>query len=201
MTIYYEADDFNEMTALLRWRGTIMPSVLLRPVIWIMMFFHISMLYLHIQRPDNPMPVLPWKLTATPTSLLVFFLVFYSGNCYARYYAFYSKCTGMGGCVMSWVGLLRVYFPKASVKQLWNLARYPMASVYVLYFSLAGGASDGGKLVTDQEWAVLLQTSLLSSEEVAKLTGREGGPRDRPGEHLTLNLWFWCQTKGAWALE
>ena len=115
-----------------------------------------------------------WKLTATPTSLLVFFLVFYSGNCYARYYAFYSKCTGMGGCVMSWVGLLRVYFPKASVKQLWNLARYPMASVYVLYFSLAGGASDGGKLVTDQEWAVLLQTSLLSSEEVAKLKGYRG---------------------------
>ena len=58
------------------------------------------------------MPLLPWKLTAIPTSLLTFFLVFYSGNCYTRYYAFYSKCTGMSGAVMCWVGLLRVHFPK-----------------------------------------------------------------------------------------
>ena len=47
-------------------------------------------------------------------SLLTFFLVFYSGNCYTRYYAFYSKCTGMSGAVMCWVGLLRVHFPKAT---------------------------------------------------------------------------------------
>jgi len=174
MTIYYEPGDFNEMTVLMRWRGTIMPAVLFRPVIWILMFFHIALLYLHIQRPDVTMPVLPWKLTATPTSLLVFFLVFYSGNCYTRYYAFYSKCTGMGGCVMAWVGLLRVYLPKAGVKTLWNLSRHAVASVYVLYFQLAGGASDGGKLVTDQEWSVLLQTKLLSQEEVAKLKGYRG---------------------------
>eukprot|EP00326_Haptolina_ericina_P016419 CAMPEP_0181193606 /NCGR_PEP_ID=MMETSP1096-20121128/13907_1 /TAXON_ID=156174 ORGANISM="Chrysochromulina ericina, Strain CCMP281" /NCGR_SAMPLE_ID=MMETSP1096 /ASSEMBLY_ACC=CAM_ASM_000453 /LENGTH=333 /DNA_ID=CAMNT_0023283081 /DNA_START=57 /DNA_END=1058 /DNA_ORIENTATION=- len=174
MTIYYEPSDFNELTVLLRWRGTIMPSVLFRPVIWFLMAFHVSMLYLHIQMPDVIMPELPWKLTGTPTSLLVFFLVFYSGNCYTRYYAFYSKCTGMGGCVMAWVGLLRVHFPKASVKQLWNLSRHVVASVYVLYFQLAGGSSDGGKLVTDTEWAVLLKTQLLSESEVAKLKSYRG---------------------------
>merc|ERR1719269_291960 len=98
MTIFYEPGDFNELTVLMRWRGTILPSVLVRPVIWLLMIFHTTMLYLHMMRDDIEMPTLPWKLTALPTSLLVFFLVFYSGNCFTRYYTFYSKCTGMGGC-------------------------------------------------------------------------------------------------------
>jgi len=173
MTIYYEPGDFNEMTCIFRWNGTILPAVLMRPVIWLLMIFHCAMLYLH-KGDSVEMPVLPWKLTALPTSLLVFFLVFYSGNCFTRYYTFYGKCTGMGGCVMSWVGLLRVYFPKATPTQMWNLSRYVVASVYVLYFQLAGGASDGGKLVTDQEWYVLVQTSLLSQDEVAKLKAYRG---------------------------
>ena len=41
-----------------------------------------------LYRTDIEMPTLPWKLTAVPTSLLTFFLVFYSGNCYTRYYSF-----------------------------------------------------------------------------------------------------------------
>lgn len=174
MTVAYDPEDLNEITALLRWRGTILPSVLLKPGIWIFMLFHVAVLYMHTHRPDITMPILPWKLTATPTSLLVFFLVFYSGNCYTRYYELYGKCTGMAGCVMSWVGLLRVQFPTASAKQLWNLSRYVLSSVYLLYFQLAGTASDGGKIVTDKEWAVLMHTSLLSLDEVAKLKGYRG---------------------------
>ena len=174
MTIYYEPGDFNELTVLARWRGTILPAVLMKPVIWLLMLFHCGMLYLHIVKAEVEMITLPWKLTALPTSLLVFFLVFYSGNCFARYYTFYGKCTGMNGCVMTWTGLLRVYFPKATPQQLWYLCRLMVASVYVLYFQLAGGASDGGKLVTDQEWMVLVSTSLLSQEEVAKLKAYRG---------------------------
>ena len=120
------------------------------------------------------MPPLPWKLTGVPTSLLTFFLVFYSGNCYTRYYAFYTKCTGMSGAVMCWVGLLRVHFPKATPEKLWNLSRHIVASVYILYFQLAGGASDGGKQVTESEWQVLLQTGLISSEEKKKLAEYRG---------------------------
>lgn len=145
-----------------------MPVVLGRPVIWLLMLSHCAFLYMHFQ-PDIIMPHLPWKLTAVPTSLLTFFLVFYSGNCYARYYTFYSKCTGMAGAVMCWVGLLRVSFPKANPEKLWNLCRHAIASVYVLYFQLAGGASDGGKQVTESEWSVLLQTGLIHSEEQRKL--------------------------------
>jgi len=174
MTISYDAGDFNELTVLLRWRGTIMPAVLCRPVMWLLLGAHITFLYLHLYRHDIIMPPLPWKLTGVPTSLLTFFLVFYSGNCYTRYYAFYSKCTGMSGAVMCWVGLLRVHFPKATPDKLWNLCRHIVASVYILYFQLAGGASDGGKQVTESEWLVLLQTGLISQEEKKKLTEYRG---------------------------
>ena len=52
--------------------------------------------------------------------------------------------------------------PQATPEKLWNLSRHVVASVYILYFQLAGGASDGGKQVTESEWQVLLQTGLLS---------------------------------------
>jgi len=174
MTISYDASDFNELTVFLRWRGTIIPAVLCRPVLWLLLAAHVGFLYLHMYKHEVIMPLLPWKLTAIPTSLLTFFLVFYSGNCYTRYYAFYSKCTGMSGAVMCWVGLLRVHFPKATPEKLWNLSRHVVASVYTLYFQLAGGASDGGKQVTESEWQVLLQTGLISQEEKKKLAEYRG---------------------------
>lgn len=169
MTIGYDPTDFNEITVLLKWRGTIMPAVLCRPVMWMLMAAHVGFYYLHMYRPDVHMPTLPWKLTGVPTALLTFFLVFYSGNCYTRYYNFYNKCMGMTGSVMSYTGLLRVHFPKASPEKLWNLSRYAIASVYLLYFQLSGGASDGGKRVTDSEFEVLLQTGLISEAEKASL--------------------------------
>merc|ERR1711871_831808 len=43
-----------------------------------------------------------------------------------------------------------------------------------LYFQLAGGASDGGKQVTESEWQVLLQTGLISVEEKKKLSEYRG---------------------------
>jgi len=74
MTIGYDPTDFNELTVLLKWRGTIMPSVLCRPVIWMLMAAHLLFYYLHVYHTDVEMPTLPWKLTAVPTSLLTFFL-------------------------------------------------------------------------------------------------------------------------------
>jgi hypothetical protein len=151
-----------------------MPAVLCRPVMWLLLSAHIGFLYLHIYQQDVVMPHLPWKLTAVPTALLTFFLVFYSGNCYTRYYAFYSKCTGMSGAVMCWVGLLRVHFPKAAPEKLWNLSRHIVASVYILYFQLGGGGSDGGRVITESEWAVLLKHNMLSEEEVQQVAVYRG---------------------------
>ena len=153
MTVTYDPADFNEVTVLLRWRGTIMPAVLCRPVIWPPPPPP-ARLYLHVKRQDIEMPLLDWKIVAVPTGLLTFFLVFYSGNCFNRYYQLYGKCTGMAGAVMIWVGLLRLVFPRASTQTLWNLCRHAVASVYVFYFQLGGGGSDGGRVITESEWAV-----------------------------------------------
>jgi hypothetical protein len=46
----YDASDFNELTVLLRWRGTIMPAVLCRPVMWLLLAAHIGFFYLHMYR-------------------------------------------------------------------------------------------------------------------------------------------------------
>ena len=160
MTVTYDPADFNEVTVLLRWRGTIMPAVLCRPVIWLLLLAHCTFLYLHVKRQDIEMPLLDWKIVAVPTGLLTFFLVFYSGNCFNRYYQLYGKCTGMAGAVMIWVGLLRLFFPRASTQTLWNLCRHAVASVYVFYFQLGGGGSDGGRVITESEWAVRRRATL-----------------------------------------
>ena len=176
MTISYDASDFNELTVLLRWRGTIMPAVLCRPVMWLLLASHVGFLYLHMYRQDIHMPAMPWKLTGVPTSLLTFFLVFYSGNCYTRYYALYAKCTGVAGAAMCYTGLLRVFFNSASTEELWNLARHITASVYVHYFTLSGEASDGGKQLTEAEWSILMQRRMLSVDE-RRAVDKFNGPK------------------------
>jgi len=152
----------------------VMPLVLCRPAVWMLLSAHIVFLYLHLYRPDVTMPTMPWKLIGVPTSLLTFFLVFYSGNCFSRYYAFYNECMGMSGSAMQYVGLLRVHFPKAPPEVMFNLSRHVLASVYVLYFQLSGGASAGGKTVTDSEWLFLLQTGLIAESEKKTLKAFRG---------------------------
>jgi len=174
MTIKYEASELNEVSVLLKWRGTIMPMVLTRPVIWILVSLHYSFLYLHLERPDIVMPKLEWKVVGVPSSLLTFFLVFYSGNCFTRYYALYGKFTGMAGAMMNWVGLCRVFFNTASSETLWNLSRHMLASVYLHYFTLAGDASDGGKMVTDTEWAIIMRQRMLSEQERQQVAAYPG---------------------------
>ena len=55
--------------------------------------------------------------------------------------------------------------PRASTQTLWNLCRHAVASVYVFYFQLGGGGSDGGRVITEDEWSVLFRSSLISQSE------------------------------------
>ena len=68
------------------------------------------------------MPTLPWKLTIVPTTLLTFFLVFYTRDCFQRYYDLYKHCMGMTGRVIEFAGLLRSHCPKADADALFNLS-------------------------------------------------------------------------------
>ena len=174
MTIVYDASELNEISVLMRWRGTVLAMVLTRPVIWILVGIHYLFLHLQLERENIQMPKLPWPIVAVPTGLLTFFLVFYSGNCFRRYYTLYGRCMAMNGAVMSWVGLCRVFFNSASSETLWNLSRHMLASVYVHYFTLGGDASDGGKLITDSEWAIVMRHRMLSEQERQQLSAYPG---------------------------
>jgi len=107
----------------------------------------------------------PDDVSKVSTTFLVFFLVYYGGQCYNRYYTMYTACMNMAGDVQCWVGLCRVYFPLASPDILWNLSRHMVASVYFLYFELGGLSSDGGRVITEAEWSVLFRSSLISANE------------------------------------
>ena len=145
------------------------PSVLCRPPIWGLLVIHCVFLYMHKELGvDLGMIVKgpsPDDVSKVSTTFLVFFIVYYGGQCYNRYYTMYQSCMQMGGDVQCWVGLCRVYFPTATPDILWNLSRHMVASVYFLYFELGGLASDGGRVITEAEWSVLFRSSLISQSE------------------------------------
>jgi hypothetical protein len=118
----------------------------------------------------------PDDVSKVSTTFLIFFLVYYGGNCYRRYYDMYQACMDMAGDVQCWVGLARVYFPAATPDILWNLSRHMVASVYFLYFELGGLSSDGGRVITEAEWSVLFRSSLISSSVRAALLANLPGP-------------------------
>jgi hypothetical protein len=128
---------------------------------------HCVLLYLHKELGvDWGMIVkgpAPDDVSKVSTTFLVFFLVYYGGQCYARYYNMYTSCMDMAGAVQCWVGLCRVYFPHATPDILWNLCRHMVASVYFLYFELGGLTSEGGRVITEAEWSVLFRSSLISA--------------------------------------
>jgi len=169
MTVEYECTDFNEITCFFRWRGTVLPTVLCRAPIWALLMVHCVLLYLHKELGvDWGMIVkgpAPDDVSKVSTTFLVFFLVYYGGQCYARYYNMYTSCMDMAGAVQCWVGLCRVYFPHATPDILWNLCRHMVASVYFLYFELGGLTSEGGRVITEAEWSVLFRSSLISANE------------------------------------
>jgi len=169
MTVEYDLNEFNELTCFFRWRGTVLPAVLCRPPIYALVGLHALFLYLHkYLELDLGMIVKDGgvdDISKVSTTFLIFFLVYYGGNCYNRYFSMYSACMGMGGAVQCWVGLCRVYFPTATPDILWNLSRHMVASVYLLYFELGGMASDGGRVITEAEWSVLFRSSLISASE------------------------------------
>jgi hypothetical protein len=131
MTVEYAGDDFNELTAFFRWRGTVFSTVLCSPAIWVLMLLHCTFLYMHT-RLDLDLGMIvkgaaPDEISTVSINLLIIFLVYYGGNCYSRYFEMYEQCMAMAGDVACWVGLCRVYFPQANADILWNLSRHMVA--------------------------------------------------------------------------
>ena len=187
MTITYEPDA-GLVETIFSWKGTVLPSVVREPLFWIVMLLHGIFwgidYFIRYQcfedygtdgtTPDSTqvcltkatgknLPAISWKAISLGTSLLTFFLVFYSVHSYNRFYALYGNCVGLGGGIMEWSSLIKQYLPNDAGVQ-WNCVRFMHAAMAVEYY----GLRDSG--VDDDEWKIIKERNLLTAEEVRSQT-------------------------------
>lgn len=199
MTVSYNPGA-SIFSVLARWHGTILPLVILRPIFWILMFVHVGLLTLDeaVACPDPDgdevqegcrLPTLDWSVVSLPSSLLVFFVVFYGSNCYERFFQMWSLCTELLSVANEWCARLEMVFDgksqnhKNSRAVQWRAGRLMLASLQLLFITLNGGggvkgadeedAFDGGG-ISDEEMGALLKLELLSKAEVAALKQYKG---------------------------
>ena len=65
---------------------------------------------------------------------------------------------------MEWTGLVRSLLPKDKISQ-WNAVRLILAAQHILFYALPGR----GAKFEDDEWQVVVDRCMLSSNEVAAL--------------------------------
>jgi hypothetical protein len=161
---------------LFRWRHTVLPMVLSDPIFWMLMAFHMYVLDKQQQMLDegDSLPKLDWKASTLLSSLLTFFVVFYGGNCYNRYYQFYGACTGLVGAMGEWAYLIRAHFDAQPSTVKWNILRLMMASMELQFANLGGADATGSKAISEDEWLGIRSRGFLSREEVARLQKYKG---------------------------
>ena len=207
MTIYYEASSLQGWLGLprlmLSWRGTVWSSSLSSPVFWLVQLTHVALLILVGKLPilvsSDPqedssvllpyfscedtgqvcvmLPALPWSWATIALGLLFFFVVFYSNNCFTRFFTLYGHCVGLGATTQEWVALVKYYsrplaaerLPLSAVRRVqWNCTRFVLAAMHCLYYALQGES------ISNAEWRMLLARDLLSADEAARLRSYGG---------------------------
>jgi len=104
-------------------------------------------------------PAINLTALGIPTSLTIFFIDFYSGQCYERFYRLYEACVGISGATMCWTAMLKIHLPQEDPDVQWNCVRYILAAQHGLYYTLR----DFG--MSDEEWKVILERQMLTPEE------------------------------------
>ena len=182
MTISYNASALGTLHTLLKWRGTMLPSVLKLPMFWVLQLIHAGLLVMANltaawEDPDcvltpkfacSRLPPLSWTPVAVVTSLLTFFLVFYGSQSYGRMQMFYTHCVGLGGTAMNWTALVRNHFPDEPHVQ-WNAVRLILASMHIMYYTL--NEAEG---ISPTEWETITKRNLLSTSEIVTLKEYKG---------------------------
>ena len=179
MTIAYDPRDSSTFAGLLqllfRYQGTMLPLVFGRASFWMLLTVHLvlssSELLVRKSMLHTPFPDVDWNVIKTVTALLTFFIVFYTSQCYSRFVEFYKACVGIGGVVMSWAGLIKVYMPDDNDVR-WQIMRLPLASMYVLYYSVNSTKDRTGATeenISEDEWNGMRSHQLLTESEIKAL--------------------------------
>ena len=138
--------------------GTCFESVFGNALFWLLVFIHIALyaakeidtcptgaVVCPAKGPLPPGCCSPFRDQLSTASLKLgdigmvgqfstFFLVFYSGNCYARYSAMYASCIAIQGKLHNISLYLRAYYTRPTSR--WNVLRYLLASHYIFYWSI-----------------------------------------------------------------
>jgi hypothetical protein len=145
------------VVALLRFKSTILQSTLQSFTFWCLMILHALCLYLN---ENYDMWELEWSSFQPVLSLATFFLVFYAGSCYARFYQLHYDCIGILGAMLDWTSDVKLHFPSDKTLQ-WNLCRLMLCSMQMTFCTL-----DEGKEVAQSQWDNMQHNNLVSSEEI-----------------------------------
>ena len=148
-----------------------LPMVASDPIFWLLTSVHVVLLIVqrHLLTTGGPgLPVLEWEAAILPVSLLTFFVVFYMGNCYTRFYQLFGCCVAMGGTMHEWVYLVKAHFRNESANMRWNLARTLLAAMHVHYAFLSGEKSHS-KSISRKDWLRIQRHQLLSDRECSEL--------------------------------
>ena len=110
------------------WKGTALPLVFKKPYYWLMVALHVTMVILEEQTETDLFESVNGGVIAIPTSLLIFFIVFYASQCYNRFFTMFMHTVGIGGTSMVWVGLVKLHITDDRNVQ-WNTTRYILAAI------------------------------------------------------------------------
>ena len=155
MTIHYQPK--LGVAALRRFKSTVLHSTLLSFTFWSLLVLHALFMYLN---EYYEMRELEWSSVQPLLSLATFFLVFYTGECYSRFYQLHYDCIGILGAMLDWTSDVKLHFPSDKTLQ-WNLCRLMLCSLQITFFSL-----DEKKMVDGSQWDSMQSNNLISAEEI-----------------------------------
>ena len=179
--LVYDAQN-ERVRFLFRWRRTLLPLVLSDPMFWVLMTVHVTFLYLEnslLTNTGTGLPTLEWNAASAPVALCTFFVVFYGQSCFKRFYDFYEHCTVITGCIAEWAFLVKTHFNDMPAPVRWNLMRPMLASMQMHYAHLGGGDDTSEKVISEEEWASILEHDFICESEktLLKCASAGGGPR------------------------
>ena len=199
--VAYEYNDNGGWRVLFMYKGTFWPLVLRRLELYVYPLAHTGLVvYASFWRKDNDDSaaswygdeafMVPWVVLSLLTSLMVFFLVFFLGQCYKRFNTFANVCNDINTSVQEATLHCLTHVKNAQAR--WDTVRYLTAAGMVIYFRVNDMARGSEPTISLHEWERLLtdERDFLELEsDDTKWDSLMGWPRTRKeGAEYTARL-------------